>query len=106
MVRSTSTTRTASLTAMAPPKKRGTTEVVPHLTYVCAWNLELEPHADTEVKRRLELRRVARQHGSDRLAEVRIGGPVRQLRVLVIREHAPLVEQVEHVGEQRHAPRA
>src|SRR6185295_8704748 len=63
--------------------------------------LELEPDADAQVARRLELGRRARQQRVDRLAEIRIRRARVQLQVLIVVGDALLVEQVEHVREER-----
>src|SRR4030095_7198624 len=78
------------------PEKKGGHRSGPQ-SYPFRCRLELEPDAHAHVERRLELRRVAGEDGADRLPEVRIGHVVVLLRVLRVRRHSLLVEQVEHV---------
>ena len=82
-------------------KKKGGPPKWPPILQRQVSGLELVPDADANADRHLELRRVAPEDRADRLAEVRIRRSVGQLRVLVVIEHAALVEEVEDVREQR-----
>src|SRR5205085_5050562 len=87
--------------ASRKPKKKGGPPKWPPILQRQVSGLELVPDADANADRHLELRRVAPEDRADRLAEVRIRRSVGQLRVLVVIEHAALVEEVEDVREQR-----
>src|SRR5205085_1690578 len=67
-------------------------------------SLELEPRADANLPRRLELRRRPGEQVRRRRAEVDVAArSEREVGVVVVIERRLLIEHVEDVGQERHA---